>query len=156
MIRIVDVAHVNLNVTDLDRSLRFYTDLLGFQVAFQYEGAVAWLNLGQYVDEARGMGRGFHDLALYQVPLGLPEDARKRAGMNHLALRLATPAEVDAAAALLRARGVRVLKGPLTHKEDNDRYVYLEDPDGNVIELVSSTLPDWPAAYRRPAPAPTT
>lgn len=152
MIRIVDVAHVNLNVTDLQRSLEFYTQVLGFQVAFQYEGAVAWLNLGQYRDDVKGLGRGFHDLALYQVPLGLPEDARKRAGMNHVAFRLASPAEVDAAAEFLRARGVRILKGPLTHKEDNDRYLYLEDPDGNVIELVASTLPDWPTAYLR-APA---
>jgi len=32
------------------------------------------------------------------------------------------------------------LKGPQTHKEDNDRYLYFEDPDGNMIELVASTL----------------
>ena len=155
MIRITDVAHLNLNVTDLERSLRFYTELLGFQVAFQYEGAVAWLNFGQYRDDARGMGRGFHDLALYQVPQGLPEDYRQRAGMNHVAFRLATPAEVDAAAEFLQQRGVKILKGPLTHKEDNDHYLYIEDPDGNVIELVASTLPDWPAAYLRPAPEPS-
>ena len=154
MIRVVDVAHVNLNVTDLERSLRFYTELLGFHVAFQYEGAVAWLNFGQYRDDARGMGRGFHDLALYRVPHELPEDYRQRAGMNHVAFRLATPADVDAAAEFLRERGAKLLKGPLTHKEDNDRYLYLEDPDGNVIELVASTLPDWPAAYLRPPAAP--
>ncbi len=149
MIRPIDVAHLNLNVTNLERSLKFYTELLGFRVALQYEGAVAWLNFGQYKDDVKGVGRGFHDLALYQVPLGLPEDYRKRAGMNHIALRLSTPAEVDAAAEFLREKGVKILKGPLTHKEDNDHYVYLEDPDGNVVELVSSTLPDWPKAYLR-------
>ena len=149
MIRPIDVAHLNLNVTNLERSLKFYTEVLGFQVALQYEGAVAWLNFGQYKDDVKGVGRGFHDLALYQVPLGLPEDYRKRAGMNHIALRLRTPAEVDAAAEFLKEKGVKILKGPLTHKEDNDHYVYLEDPDGNVVELVSSTLPDWPEAYLR-------
>src|ERR687885_1768598 len=112
MIRPLGVAHVNVNVTDLARSLRFYTELLGFRLAFQYEGAVAWLNVGQYRDDVKGMGRGFHDLALYQVPHGLPEDYRKRAGMNHVAFRLATPDDVDAAAAFLRERGVKVLKGP--------------------------------------------
>jgi catechol 2,3-dioxygenase-like lactoylglutathione lyase family enzyme len=151
MIKPIDVAHLNLNVTDLERSPKFYTELLGFQVALKYEGAVAWLNFGQYRDDVRGLGRGFHDLALYQVPLGLPEDARQRAGMNHIALRLRTPDEVDAAAHFLRARGVTILKGPRTHKEDNDRYLYIEDPDGNVIELVSSVLLDWPQAYLRPS-----
>ena len=149
MIKPIGVAHLNLNVTDLERSLEFYTEILSFQVVLQYEGAVAWLNLGQYRDDVKGLGRGFHDLALYQVPLGLPDDYRKRAGMNHIALRLRAPADVDAAAQFLQGKGVKVLKGPLTHKEDNDRYLYLEDPDGNVIELVSSTLPDWPGAYLR-------
>jgi catechol 2,3-dioxygenase-like lactoylglutathione lyase family enzyme len=69
--------------------------------------------------------------------------------MNHFALRLGTPADVDAAAEFLKAKSVKILKGPLTHKEDRDRYLYLEDPDGNVVELVSSTLPDWPRAYLR-------
>jgi catechol 2,3-dioxygenase-like lactoylglutathione lyase family enzyme len=149
MIKPIDVAHLNLNVTDLERSLKFYTEIFGFQVALQYEGAVAWLNFGQYKEDTLGLGRGFHDLALYQVPLGRLDDYRKRAGMNHFALRLRTPADVDAAAEFLKEKGVKILKGPSTHKEDNDHYLYLEDPDGNVIELVSSVLPDWPQAYLR-------
>ena len=116
MIRPIDVAHVNLNVTDLARSLTFYTTVLGLRVARQYEQAVAWLNFGQYEQGVAGPGRGFHDIALYQVPLGPTEDYRRRAGMNHLALRLRTPKEVDAAVDVLRANGVKILKGPLTHK----------------------------------------
>lgn len=154
MIQPIDVAHVNLNVTDLARSLKFYTELFGLRVALQYEGAVAWLNFGQYRQDVAGPGRGFHDLALYQVPLGPADDHRRRAGMNHLALRLRAPADVDAAAEFLKAKGVTILKGPLTHKEDNDRYLYLQDPDGNVIELVASVLPDWPQAYLRSRDAP--
>jgi len=149
MIEPVDVAHVNLNVTDLGRAIRFYTELLGFTVALQYEDAVAWLNFGQYRADVRGLGHGFHDLALYKVPLAASEDRRTRAGMNHLALRLRTPAEVDRAAEYLLSRGVTVLKGPLTHKEDRDRYVYFEDPDGNMLELVASTLEGWPTSYLR-------
>jgi len=149
MIRPIDVAHVNLNVTDLERAIRFYTDLLGFTVAFQYEGAVAWLNFGQYREGVGGPGQGFHDLALYRVARPALEDRRQRAGMNHVALRLASPDEVDRAAEFLATKGIMVLKGPQTHKEDNDRYLYFEDPDGNMIELVASTLEGWPERYRR-------
>jgi len=138
---------VNLNVTDLDRAVRFYTEILGFRAALQYEGAVAWLNFGQYRDEVGGLGQGFHDLALYRVPDPAHDDRRTRAGMNHVAFRLRTPGEVDSAAEELRARGVKILKGPLTHKEDGDRYLYFEDPDGNVIELVASTVEGWPEKF---------
>ncbi len=149
MIRTIDVAHVNLNVTDLNRAIRFYTEILGFKIAFQYGDAVAWLNFGQYRDGVAGLGQGFHDIALYKVPNPAPEDRRKRAGMNHVALRLGKPEEVDRAAEYLQSKGIKVLKGPQTHKEDRDRYLYFEDPDGNMIELVSSTLEGWPENYLR-------
>lgn len=151
MIRAIDVAHVNLNVTDLDRATRFYTQILGFRIAFQYENAVVWLNFGQYRDNVGGLGQGFHDIALYKVPNSAPEDRRKRAGMNHMALRLGTPEEVNQAGEYLKSKGVRVLKGPQTHKEDGDRYLYFEDPDGNMIELVASTAEGWPEKYLREA-----
>lgn len=64
--------------------------------------------------------------------------------MNHMALRLRTPNEVDRAAEYLQSKGVKVLKGPQTHKEDRDRYLYFEDPDGNMIELVASTVEGCP------------
>jgi catechol 2,3-dioxygenase-like lactoylglutathione lyase family enzyme len=148
MIKLIDVAHVNLNVTDMDRAIKFYTEMLGFRVVVKFEG-LALLNFGQYRDGIEGMGYGFHDLALYRVPTPAPEDYRTRAGMNHVALRLRTPEEVDQAASELEAKGVKVLKGPLTHKEDRDRYLYIEDPDRNVIELVASTVEGWPEKYLR-------
>ena len=54
------------------------------------------------------------------------------------------PKEVD-----LRSKGVKTAKGPLTYKEDRDRYLYFEDPDRNMIELVASTIGGWPASILR-------
>jgi catechol 2,3-dioxygenase-like lactoylglutathione lyase family enzyme len=148
MIQPVDVAHVTLNVTDLNRAVRFYTELLGFRVSGNREGVITWLNIGQFRE---GDNLAFHDLGLYQVPHGVGEGYRKRAGLNHFALRLRSPEDVDQAADFLKSRNAKVLKGPLTHSEDMDRYLYIEDPDGNVIELVASTLPDYPGKYLRKA-----
>ncbi|MBI2371009.1 MAG: VOC family protein [Deltaproteobacteria bacterium] len=134
------LAHVNMNVTDLDRAEEFYTRVLGFHVSGRIPGQIVWLNLGQYEAQPE---RWYHDFALYRVPNGVPDNYRKRAGLNHVAFLLPTPAEVDAAAEELRAQGVKVLKGPLTHKEDMTRYLYFEDPDGNVLELVSPVEPGY-------------
>lgn len=147
MIRVIDVAHVNLNVTDLERSEKFYSEVLGFHVSGKgRDGGIVWMNMGQY---RKGDDLAFHDLALYQVPKSLPENARKSAGLNHAAFRLASAEEVDKAAEYLKSRNVKVLKGPLTHSEDQDRYLYFEDPDGNVLELVASTLAGYPEKYLR-------
>lgn len=142
--KIIDVAHVMFNVTDMERALKLYRDVLGFKVSGGYNGEVTWLNMGQFKE---GSTQFFHDLGLYLVPNPAPENARKVVGLNHAAFRLATPADVDKAAEELKAAGVKILKGPGSHKEDNDRYLYFADPDGNVLELVASTLPNFPSEY---------
>jgi catechol 2,3-dioxygenase-like lactoylglutathione lyase family enzyme len=146
MIQLSEVAHVTLNVTDPDRSVQFYKDLLGLKVSGERPGVIVWMNLGQYRD---GDNLAFHNVALYKVPAGPTDDYRKRAGLNHAAFRLKTSNDVDQAAEFLRSKGAKILKGPLTHSEDMDRYLYFEDPDGNVIELVASTLPGYPEKYLR-------
>ena len=144
MIKIIDVAHIMLNVTDIEKSLKIYRDLLGFHISGERQGAIVWMNMGQY---RGGHDLAFHDFALYQVPNGQADNYRKRPGLNHAAFRLAQAVEVDRAAEILKANDVKILKGPLTHDEDKDRYLYFEDWDGNVIELVSTTLPDYPDGY---------
>jgi catechol 2,3-dioxygenase len=146
VIKPIDVAHVNFNVTDMKRSEKFYTEIIGLRVSGRHGDNIVFLNLGQYRDGDNWM---FHDIALYQVPMGATEDYRKRAGVNHTAFRLATPEDVDRAADFLKSKNVKVLKDPVTHSEDMDRCLYFEDPDGNVLEFVASTLPGFPQDYLR-------
>src|SRR3972149_2103112 len=82
-LKITSLAHVNINVTDLEKSEKFYTELLGLKVSKKYEGGVVWMNFGEYVEDDRHLG--YHDIALYKVPNKLPADYRKTAGMNHVA-----------------------------------------------------------------------
>jgi catechol 2,3-dioxygenase-like lactoylglutathione lyase family enzyme len=46
-------------------------------------------------------------------------------------------------------RGFHDVPAPEGRQGPEDRSVYFEDPDGNIIERVSSVLPDWPRAYLR-------
>ena len=79
--KIIDVAHVMFNVTDMERALKLYCDVLGFTVSGGYNGEVTWLNMGQFKD---GSTQFFHDLGLYLVPNPAPPNARKEIGRAHV------------------------------------------------------------------------
>lgn len=107
------VHHVSVNVTDATRSIDFYTSLLGGEVRddrpdFGIGGA--WLQLGSsqvHLIEAA-------------VPLNLGQ---------HFAVLLE---DLDAAVRELRTRGLHV-EDPV--EVGNGRQTFVEDPDGNVVEL---------------------
>jgi len=142
MIKPNGIDHVLINVTDLNRAVMFYTDNFGLKASGQYEGAVVWMNFGQYEEK----GLFIHDFGLYKVEQDLPEHRRSMAGLNHIAFHYISAEELEKAALEMGKRGVKILKGPGTHKEDNTRYVYIEDPDKNVIELVAPLGENHPKA----------
>ena len=130
------VAHVVMNVTDLERAQQFYRDALGMSGTGGLDGQMIFLYFGE---EGKAPHPFYHDLALYKVDQAAHDDFRKRSGVNHVALLMRTPDDVDAATQHIRQLGFRVLKGPDIHKEEGYRYAYIEDPDGNVLELVAPT-----------------
>ncbi len=142
MIKPKGIDHVLINVTDLNRAVMFYTENFGLKASGQYEGAVVWMNFGQYEEK----GLFIHDFGLYKVEQDLPENRRNMAGLNHIAFHYISAEELEKAALEMGKRGVKILKGPGTHKEDNTRYVYIEDPDKNVIELVAPLGENHPKA----------
>jgi len=122
MLQPVRIGHVVLKVRDLDRSLAFYRDLLGFQVVSELSNVMIFLSAG------RG---NHHDLALLRVGQQAPSPLQTAVGLYHVAIQLADWEAVRTAHALLTERGL--LKGAVDHGVS--RSLYTADPDGNEIEL---------------------
>ena len=122
MLHPVGIGHVVLKVRDLDRSLEFYRDLLGFRVSSEMSNVMIFLT---------ATGASHHDLALLRVGDSAPSPTPTSVGLYHVAVQLADWEAVKAAHALLLERGL--LKGTADHGVTKS--LYTADPDGNEIEL---------------------
>src|SRR5215468_11923771 len=111
------IGHVHLKVADLERSIGFYRDLLGFDLLFNL-GAAAFLSAGGY----------HHHIGLntWESEGGSPPH-RGATGLYHLAIVYPTRAEL--AGALRRLMDAKV---PLEGASDHgvSEALYLRDPDG--------------------------
>lgn len=129
----VRVGHVHLKVSDLDRSLAFYRDVLGFEVTQRWGDSAAFLSAGGY----------HHHLGLntWQSRGGAPPPPG-RTGLFHAAFLYPDRASLGNALQRLQAAGV-----PLEGASDHgvSEAIYLRDPDGNGLELYRDRPPeDWP------------
>lgn len=127
------IGHVHLKVSDLERSLAFYTGVLGFEVTQRYGRQAAFLSAGGY----------HHHIGLntWESRGGLPPP-RGTTGLYHVAILYPTRAAL--AEALRRLIEANV---PLDGASDHgvSEALYLADPDGNGIELYRDRdEADWP------------
>jgi catechol 2,3-dioxygenase-like lactoylglutathione lyase family enzyme len=118
-------AHVNILTCDVDRSVAFYTDVLGFSILPRpdfggFPGA--WLEQGTT-----------------QIHLSKTDRMPERVGLPHFALMVPLDAFDDTVDAL-EARGVQWFAPPSSREDFGKtvRAAFLEDPDGNVIELTNA------------------
>jgi lactoylglutathione lyase len=120
------IGHVAIRVKDIDRALGFYAGRLGFKEMFRLHrdgGGLALLYLRVTDDQYLEL---FPDAAGERAP---PPEAN---GLNHLCL---TVADIEAVVQELAERGVP-LSQPIKRGADGNRQAWIEDPDGNRVELM--------------------
>ena len=128
-IRVLGIDHVVLRIADLERSLRFYRDVLGCALERRLDA----LGLVQL-----RAGAALIDLVPVESPLGRAGGGRPAEGgrnVDHVALRIES-FDPDALRAHLEAHGVA--PGDVGRRygaEGDGPSMYIRDPDGNTIEL---------------------
>jgi catechol-2,3-dioxygenase len=121
----VRLNHAVLFVADLDRSVRFYTDVFGMEVIAQEPRAnAAFLRLPR--------SGNHHDLGLFGVGSAGGPPRRGAIGLYHLAWQLDTVDELAAARQALLDAGAYT--GESSHGATKS--LYGADPDGNEFELM--------------------
>jgi len=147
---LLSVWHTSWTVSDLDRSIDFYTRLLGFELLGR------WIRKGAFIEtvvgfddaeldiaalripQAPGAPSGHHlELIAYVAPRGVQLDlATCNVGAAHLALETDT---IHETCDFLSANGVTLVSPPVPIESGNNAggyACYLRDPDGFTLELV--------------------
>jgi catechol 2,3-dioxygenase len=119
----VDIGHVHLKVADVERSLDFYYGVLGFELQQRFGSEAAFVSAGGYHHHI-GLNT-WHSKGGSPPPPGTT-------GLFHFAIRYPTRRALADALRRLGEAG-----WPLTGASDHgvSEALYLEDPDGNGIEL---------------------
>jgi catechol 2,3-dioxygenase len=119
----VDIGHVHLKVSDLDRALGFWGDVLGFELQQRLGDEAAFISAGGY----------HHHIGLntWESRDG-PPPPRGTTGLYHVAIRFPTRAALARAVIRVLDAGVR-LDGASDHGVSEA--IYLRDPDSNGVEL---------------------
>ncbi len=142
--KIESVYHVGFTVSDIERSIAFYRDVLGMTLYTRQQGTAAYLAAVTGFEGVRlevallrtPDGSGMLELLQYVSHPAAPTDrATNRPGNGHLCFKVS---DIHAACAELRRRDVRLISEPveITAGVHKGVYgVYLRDPDGFTIEL---------------------
>ncbi len=127
------IGHVHLKVADIERALKFYRDILGFDVVTRIGDSAAFLSAGGY----------HHHIGLNTwESKGATPPPPNHTGLYHFAILF--PSRAELAQVLKRLVDA---KYPLDDASDHgvSEAIYLADPDGNGVELYRDRpKSEWP------------
>ncbi|MGR3464132.1 VOC family protein [Limimaricola sp.] len=131
------IGHVHLRVSDLDRAIAFYAEVLGFEVTQRNASGAAFLSAGGY----------HHHIGLNTwESLGATPPPPGHTGLYHTAILYPDRRALAQALRRVVAAGVEI-DGAADHGVSEA--VYFRDPDGNGVEIYRDRAPeDWPRDAR--------
>ena len=135
MVRPKQLGHANIRVRDLERSAKFYTEVLGLKVNHR-RGNIAFLSVREHS----------HELAIRAMGPEVLGPDEARIGTNHFAWQMETFDDLQAMYHHLLENGVHIER-----IRDNAFSVgiYFSDPDGNGIELYADRPKSkWPKGQK--------
>jgi catechol 2,3-dioxygenase-like lactoylglutathione lyase family enzyme len=119
-------SHINVKVSNLDRSLHFYERVLGFRLVYDNGAKMAQDRVLIGIVAGTAL-----ELTLPGDGITAPRDATSA---GYSCITFSVP-DVDAAYAALLAEGV-ACEGSLTTLDTGTRLAFFRDPDGNLLEVI--------------------
>jgi catechol 2,3-dioxygenase len=137
MIRLARIGHVALRVADIERSRKFYSTLLGFEVVEEDP------EHGGVFMALEGLS---HTIDLFPIPGGqtAPAPTPDAVGVRHVAFLVDSEQALKDAYLTLQANDVAIVRA-VDHV--SQKSVYFHDPDGNLLEIYYE-LPQARALFR--------
>jgi catechol 2,3-dioxygenase-like lactoylglutathione lyase family enzyme len=112
--------HITLRVNDIKRAEAFYTGVLGFTVEKK---------MGQSMTVYR---IGTDSLVIVEAETSY-EKASKDYRVDHFGFTVSAPEKIDELVEYFKDNDVTIITGPANRK--NGRFIFITDPDGNMIEI---------------------
>ena len=119
------LLHTCINVTDMERSLKFYDEILGFRLERRHEVPENNAEIA-FIDDGSG---GVIELTYWRDKSEYVEGDQ----LDHIAVGVPN---VDDAIEEFRNRGVKIAKEPFTFAGSSSKLTFIQDPDGIWIELI--------------------
>ncbi len=138
--KITRVGHLVLRVKDVERSKRFFTEMLNLPVVAENERGMVFFSTD--VED------NHHMLAIMPSKEGAAMPSPDHVGMQHLSFELSTFAELQDAYRRFKENGVNI---DHTVYHGVSKSVYFNDPDGNLFEVYCNVPPE---EYKKSVPHP--